>query len=238
MDIAFGKVLNAGQMCIAPDYALVPKQKVQSFLGALQIAVNKYYPEGTGSACNYTSVVNDRHYKRLSGYLEEARTKGVQVVALSSEGEESEDGGRKIAPVALVDPPESLKIMHEEIFGPVLIIKPYDELDDAIKYINNRPRPLALYLFTKSRSNIEKVLSRTTCGGVTINDTIMHHAAEDLPFGGVGPSGMGHYHGREGFDTFSKLKPVFERLGPRTDRLLRPPFNVIHDFLMGILISR
>jgi len=238
IDIAFGKVLNAGQMCISPDYALVPKQKLQLFLGALQTAVNKYYPEGTSSTCDYTSVVNDKHYKRLRGYLEEARTKGAQIVPLSSAGDESENGGRKIAPVAVVDPPESLKLMHDEIFGPVLIVKPYDELDDAIKYINDRPRPLALYLFTKSRNYIERVLSRTISGGVTINDTIMHHAVEDLPFGGVGASGMGSYHGREGFDTFSKLKPVFERLCPRTDRLLRPPFNVIHDFLMGILICR
>src|SRR5262249_48364739 len=116
-------------------------------------------------------------------------------------------------------------------------IKPYDQLDDAIKFINDRPRPLALYLFTKSKHYIDKVLHRTVSGGVAINDTIMHFAVEDLPFGGVGQSGIGHYHGREGFYTFSKMKPVFERTGPRTDRILRPPFKQMHDFLMNMLLK-
>ena len=155
---------------------------------------------------------------------------------LSSAGSQSDKGASKMSPVAIVDPPEDLKVMQEEIFGPILLIKPYDRLEDAIKYINDRPRPLALYLFTKSKRVINKVLTSTISGGVSINDTIMHNAVDDLPFGGVGPSGFGHYHGREGFNTFSKLKPVFERSGPRTDRFLRPPFKQIHDFLLTVLL--
>jgi acyl-CoA reductase-like NAD-dependent aldehyde dehydrogenase len=237
IDIAFGKVLNAGQICISPDYALVQQEKVTPFLNALQGAVNKYYPDGAKATTDYTSVVNERHYQRLSGYLEEARTRGVQIIALSSAGIQGKNDGRKMAPVAIVDPPEDMKVMHDEIFGPILLIKPYDRLEDAIKYVNDRPRPLALYLFTKSKRVINKVLTGTISGGVTINDTIMHNAIDDLPFGGVGPSGFGHYHGREGFNTFSKLKPVFERSGPRTDRFLRPPFKQIHDFLLTVLLK-
>jgi len=182
-------------------------------------------------------VVSDRHHQRLTGYLDEARTRGVQIIALSSAGAQTDNGGRKLAPVAIVDPPEDLKVMQEEIFGPILLVKPYEQIEDAIKYINDRPRPLALYLFTKSKRYIDKVLSHTVTGGVTINDTIMHNAIDDLPFGGVGPSGFGHYHGREGFNTFSKMKPVFERTGPRTDRFLRPPFKQIHDFLLSALLK-
>jgi coniferyl-aldehyde dehydrogenase len=236
-DIAFGKVLNAGQICISPDYALVPREKMTPFLNALQAAVNKYYPDGAKATDDYTSVVSDRHHQRLTGYLEEARTRGVQIIALSSAGTQGDNGGRKLSPVAIVDPPEDLKVMQEEIFGPILLVKPYDQIDDAIKYINNRPRPLALYLFTKSKRVMDRVLSRTISGGVSINDTIMHNAVDDLPFGGVGPSGFGHYHGREGFNTFSKMKPIFERTGPRTDRFLRPPFKQIHDFLLTVLLK-
>ncbi len=236
-DIAFGKVLNAGQICISPDYALVPREKLIPFIEALQAAVKRYYPAGAQETCDYSSVVNGRHYQRLSAYIEEARHRGVQVISLSAEEAPKGAGGNKMAPMAIVDPPEDLKAMQDEIFGPILLVKPYDDLDEAINYINARPRPLALYLFAKSKKLIEKVLSCTISGGVSINDTIMHNAVEDLPFGGVGASGIGHYHGRDGFDTFSKLKPIFERTGPRADRFLRPPFGAIHEFLMNLLIS-
>ncbi len=235
-DIAFGKTLNAGQICIAPDYAFVPRAKMTAFVEAMQKAVNSYYPEGSQGTTDYTSVVNDRQHQRLTDYIEEAKTKGVQVVPLSTAGSGAPDVGKKMSPVAIVDPPEDIKAMQEEIFGPILLIKPYDQLDDAINYINDHPRPLALYLFAKSRGLIDKVLQRTISGGVSINDTIMHNAVEDLPFGGVGASGIGAYHGREGFDTFSQLKPVFERMAPRTDRMLRPPFKQMHEFIMGALI--
>lgn len=234
IDIAFGKVLNAGQICIAPDYALVPRAKMTPFLNALKKAVNGYIPAESISKDGYTSVVNERHHNRLTSYLNEARQKNVQIVPLAAEITE---GGNKISPVAIVDPPEDLAIMREEIFGPILLVKPYDELEDAIKYVNSRPRPLAIYLFAKSKRLISTLLKRTISGGVSVNDVIMHNVIEDLPFGGVGASGIGHYHGQEGFDTFSKLRPVFERIGPRADRFLRHPFKQLHDFLLGILIN-
>jgi coniferyl-aldehyde dehydrogenase len=234
IDIAFGKVLNAGQICIAPDYAFVPRAKVTPFVNALKKAVDGYIPADCISKDGYTSVVNERHHKRLSAYIDEAREKNVQIIPLASE---ITSEGNKISPVAIVDPPEDLAIMKDEIFGPILVIKPYDELDDAIKYINAHPRPLALYLFAKSRSLIDSLLKRTISGGVSVNDVIMHNVVEDLPFGGVGASGIGHYHGREGFDTFSKLRPVFERTGARADRFLRHPFKRLHDILLGFLIS-
>jgi acyl-CoA reductase-like NAD-dependent aldehyde dehydrogenase len=235
IDIAFGKVLNAGQICIAPDYALVPRAKMTPFLNALKKSVDGYIPAESIAKDGYTSVVNERHHKRLSAYIDEARQKNVQIIPLAAEI--TAEGGNKLSPVAIVDPPEDLAIMKEEIFGPILLVKPYDELDEAIKYINARPRPLALYLFAKSKSLIESILKRTISGGVSVNDVIMHNVVEDLPFGGVGASGIGHYHGREGFDTFSKLRPVFERTGPRTDRFLRHPFKQLHEFLLGILIN-
>ena len=145
-------------------------------------------------------------------------------------------GARSLAPVILVDPPEDIQAMREEIFGPILPVKTYRNLDEAIAYVNARPRPLALYLFTRSGRIIDRVLKETVSGGVSINDTLLHIANDDLPFGGVGPSGMGHYHGREGFDTFSKLKPVFRRRWLGIARLLRPPHSRLHEWMRRILI--
>ncbi|HYL77092.1 MAG TPA: coniferyl aldehyde dehydrogenase, partial [Bryobacteraceae bacterium] len=184
-DIAYGKLLNAGQTCIAPDYVLVPEAIRERFIDALRKAVARYYPDG-----QYTSIINEKHFARLRGYLDEARARGVEAVTLGA------GGGRRIAPTVLIDPPEDLAVMRDEIFGPILPLKTYHTIDEAIAYVNDRPRALALYLFARDRRVIDRVLTRTVAGGVCINDTLLHIAAEDLPFGGVGPSGMGHYHGR------------------------------------------
>ena len=232
LDIAYGKLLNAGQTCIAPDYVLVERSQRDRFIDALRQAVERYWP-GAAQNPEYTSVVNDRHTARLRGYVEEARDRGVQVVTIGP----AVGTSRRMAPMMVIDPPDDLALMREEIFGPVLPIKPYDSVDGAIEYINNHDRPLALYLFTKSRATREAVLKRTVSGAACINDTIVYIAAEDLPFGGCGASGFGHYHGQEGFDTFSKLKPVFHRPIAGLNRLTRPPYGRVHALLKRILIG-
>src|SRR5580704_8502919 len=222
-DIVYGKLLNSGQTCIAPDYVLVPFASLRPFVEGLRKAVERYYPDA-----QYTSIINGKHQQRLLGYLEEASARGVETITLSAT--------RGLAPTILINPPDDLKVMRDEIFGPILPLKTYDTIDQAITYVNQHERPLALYLFTRSQSTIDSVLTRTISGGVCINDTLLHIAAEDLPFGGVGASGMGHYHGQEGFDTFSKLKPVFRRRWLGLGRMLRPPHSRLHDWMRKILI--
>ncbi|HEV8043297.1 MAG TPA: coniferyl aldehyde dehydrogenase [Bryobacteraceae bacterium] len=222
-DIVFGKLLNSGQTCIAPDYVLVADSALRPFVDALRGAVERYYPDA-----KYTSIINGKQYQRLHGYLEEAASRGVETITLGAE--------RGLAPTILINPPDDLKVMREEIFGPILPLKTYGTIGEAIAYVNQHERPLALYLFTRSRQTINSVLTRTISGGVCINDTLLHIAAEDLPFGGVGASGMGHYHGQEGFDTFSQLKPVFHRRWLGLGRMLRPPHTRLHDWMARILI--
>jgi len=232
-DIAFGRFLNAGQTCIAPDYALVPRERLEAFVDSVRAQVERYWPQAARNP-QYTAVINERHLARLRGYVEEARARGVQVVTI---GPEAEPGSRRMAPTLILDPPDDLAVMREEIFGPVLPVKAYGEFEEAIAYVNGRDRPLALYLFTKSGRTADTVLARTVSGAACVNDTLMHIAAEDLPFGGIGASGMGHYHGQDGFDTFSKLKPVFRRRWPGLSRLLRPPYGRMHDLLKRMLIG-
>jgi len=230
-DIVYGKLLNAGQTCIAPDYVLVPREQSGAFVHACREAARRYYPAETASP-DYTAVIHDRHVSRLRAYVEEAQGRGVEVVPLFS----SPASGRKLPPVLLLDPPADLAVMREEIFGPVLPVIPYTDLEEAIAYINQRPRPLALYLFTHKGRVMDDVLKRTVSGGVSVNDTLMHVGVEDLPFGGIGPSGMGQYHGRAGFETFSKLKPVFHRSWQGASAPIRPPTRKIHELLRKILI--
>jgi coniferyl-aldehyde dehydrogenase len=226
-DIVYGKLLNAGQTCIAPDYALVPEALLRPFVQALCKAVERYYP-----GAQYTSIINDKHYQRLQGYLEEARARGVETITVGG----PPGGERGFAPTILINPPQDLKVMREEIFGPILPLQTYRGIEEAIRYVNQHERPLALYLFARDRRTIDRVLTQTISGGVCVNDTLLHIAVEDLPFGGVGPSGMGHYHGQEGFDTFSKLKPVFRRRWLGLGRMLRPPHTRLHDWMRRILI--
>jgi acyl-CoA reductase-like NAD-dependent aldehyde dehydrogenase len=217
-DIAYGKFTNAGQTCVAPDYVLVPRGDLQPFLTALEQRVAGYFP-------TLSSVFGDRGKSRAAALLNEARAAGVEVRSLGS------------GATAVIDPPDRLGVMQEEIFAPILPVIPYDGLDQALERVRGQARPLAFYLFGKDRGVIERSLLSTLSGGVVINDTLIHVAIEDLPFGGIGPSGMGRYHGREGFDAFSHLRAVFERTGPRLDRLIRPPLRGLHERLARLLIG-
>jgi len=230
--IVFGKLLNAGQTCIAPDYALVPANRLEEFVGRLQTEIGKQYPRATENS-DYTDIINEKQRSRLEQYLQEAHAAGTRVITI---GAAPSGQDRKIAPTLVIDPPDYLRLMQEEIFGPILPVKPYGSLDEALAYINARPRPLALYLYTRSSSVIDEVLKRTISGGVSINDTLVHIAVEDLPFGGAGASGLGHYHGQAGFDTFSKLKSVFHRCGFALSAALHPPYGKLHDLTMRFLI--
>jgi coniferyl-aldehyde dehydrogenase len=218
-----GKLLNAGQTCIAPDYALVPRGQVSAFVEAAKRQAQGMYPKGLGDT-DYCSIVNARQYQRLAGYVAQARGAGAAIVPLFG-GAEHDDATHRLAPAIMVDPAPELDIMREEIFGPLLPVIPYDDLRDAIGFINAHPRPLALYWFDKDAKRAESVLKNTHAGGVCFNETLMHVAQEDLPFGGVGASGMGHYHGRWGFDTFSKLTPVFRQSRFNGMKLFLPPYK-------------
>ena len=218
-----GKLLNAGQTCVAPDYVLVQRGEVAAFVAAARRQAHAMHPAGLADP-DYCSIINERHYQRLAGYIAQARSAGVEVVPLF-EGRERIDTAHRLAPVLLIDPPADMAAMQAEIFGPLLPVVPYDDIRHAVTLINARPRPLALYWFDQDDARIRWALENTHAGGICINDTLLHVAQEDLPFGGVGPSGMGHYHGRWGFDTFSKLTPVFRQSRFNGMTLFLPPYR-------------
>ncbi|MEO1100276.1 MAG: coniferyl aldehyde dehydrogenase [Pseudomonadota bacterium] len=224
--IMAGKTLNAGQICLAPDYAFVPKEKTKDFVQAATSAVEKMFPEGLKDNDDYTSVVNQRHYDRLQGYLDEARSKGAEIVEINPKDENfSQQPHHKMPPTLVIDPSDDLSVMQDEIFGPILPVKSYADTRDAVGYINANARPLGLYYFGEDAAEKDMVLNNTTSGGVTVNDVVMHVAQEDLPFGGVGPSGMGAYHGREGFYEFSHRKAVYTQTGSELLAMMRPPYG-------------
>ncbi len=224
--IMAGKTMNAGQICLAPDYAFVPEDKMQDFVAAAQGAVAKMFPAGLKDNDDYTSVVNQRHYERLQSYLADARDKGAEVIEINPAGDNfSQQPHHKIAPHIVIDPSEDTKVMQDEIFGPILPIKPYTDSKDAVAYINARPRPLGLYYFGDDASERDYVLEHTVSGGVTVNDVVFHVAQEDLPFGGSGPSGMGAYHGHDGFLEFSHKRAVYTQTGSELLAMMRPPYG-------------
>ncbi len=235
--IMYGKCFNAGQTCIAPDYALVPRPLVDRFVDECKAAVAKMLPT-LKSNTDYTAIVNPHHYKRLAGYLDEAKKKDAKVIEVNPAKEELPIEEHKLAPTLVVDPPNDLALMQEEIFGPILPIVPYDKLEDAIAFVNERPRPLALYFFGYDDDATAKVIATTISGGVGVNETLMHFAQDDLPFGGVGPSGIGHYHAKEGFDTFTKKKPIFYQARVNGTGLLRPPYGKTVDLAMRFLLGK
>jgi coniferyl-aldehyde dehydrogenase len=234
--IVAGKLLNAGQTCIAPDYVFVPRRKRQLFVDLAGKSVAKMYPTLAGNP-DYTSIVADRHYERIQALIADANQRGFQVVPLNPKGE-ALSNQRKIAPTLVLDPDDNAKIMQEEIFGPALPVKSYDDLNEVIDYVNSHDRPLALYMFSNDQQQIDRVLSRTTSGGVTVNDTLYHVAAEDLPFGGVGPSGTGAYHGWEGFRTFSHAKGAFYQSKWNAASMLRPPYGAKLERLLKFMMGR
>jgi coniferyl-aldehyde dehydrogenase len=231
--IMHGKCLNAGQTCIAPDYVLLPEERLADFAKAAREAVVRLYPR-IGDNPDYSSVVNERHRARLQSWLDEARARGASVEEINPAGESLEHS-TKLAPHLVIGAPEDTHVMRDEIFGPILPLVAYRDAEEAIAYVNARPRPLALYVFDQDRAFIDAVIHRTVSGGVTVNETILHIAQEELPFGGVGPSGMGEYHGRAGFDAFSKTKAVFHQSRLNGMALFRPPYGERFTALMRFL---
>ncbi|HEY1561206.1 MAG TPA: coniferyl aldehyde dehydrogenase [Caulobacteraceae bacterium] len=233
-----GKTMNAGQICLAPDYVLAPADRVPEFVAEAKAAVQGMFPTIKDNP-DYTAVISQKHFDRISGYVEEARTQGCEVIEIKPDDEDlSQQEHRRIAPTIILDPPDDLKVMREEIFGPVLPVKSYKSMADALAYVNTHDRPLGLYYFGDDSAERQKVLNETTSGGVTVNDVIFHVAQEDLPFGGVGPSGMGAYHGHDGFKEFSHRKAVYTQLRKDLPQLkaLRPPYGkAIRDFLGGAI---
>jgi len=235
--VVSGKLINAGQTCIAPDYVLLPQARREEFIDLVGKAVKKFYPS-LKSNPDYTSIINERHFARLRRYLDEAKAKGARIIELNPGREELAPQDRKLAPTLVVEPDEDLSLMREEIFGPVLPIKSYGRIEEAIDFVNRRPRPLALYYFGINEAARDEVLRRTISGGVSVNDTLMHILVEDLPFGGVGASGIGAYHGETGFQTFSHRKGVFLQSRHNAAGLLRPPFGWVSKFMLKFLMSR
>ncbi len=229
--LVWGKLLNSGQTCVAPDYALVPRGRVAEFLSAVKAEVGRQYP-GLPANPDYTSIISVRHFSRLIRLVEEARDTGAEAVEL---GGSHDPERRMFSPVALIGAPDETAVMCEEIFGPILPIVPYDTLDQAIAYINQRDRPLALYWFGEDKAAQERVLTGTIAGGVTVNDTILHLAQDDLPFGGVGASGYGAYHGEAGFLALSKEKPVLKQSAISGVKLLYPPYGRLADWMLKLL---
>lgn len=227
--IAAGKLLNAGQTCIAPDYVLLHERDRDAFVQALRDYVQRHYPNLRESP-DYTSIVNDRQYARLQGLTEEAARRGAEVVTLP-DAAAHDAAARVFAPTVVLGAPEDSRLLQEEIFGPILPIVTVESVDAAIAYVNARPRPLALYHFDHDRSRTRQVLENCVAGGISVNDCIFHNAQSELPFGGVGPSGMGHYHGHHGFLTFSKQLPVFRQTRWSSLALLRPPYGGLAAFI-------
>lgn len=220
--IATGKWFNGGQTCIAPDYVLVPAGKRDALVRALRNEVQARYGAKLENAGDYTRIINDGQYARLQGYLDDAATRGIAIDTLAGDADPAQ---RLLPPMVVLDPGDDAAIMQHEIFGPLLPVKSYQSLDEAIAYVNAHDRPLALYPFSHERSRIEKILRDTLSGGVSVNDTLFHFAITGLPFGGVGPSGMGAYHGRAGFDAMSKQLPVFWQSRRSGGDLLKPPYS-------------
>lgn len=218
--LTFSKFLNAGQTCIAPDYALVPKAIQAKFVDAMKAAIIKQYPTIEGNA-DYNGIISERHADRQRSLIEDARAKGGTIIEVGSASAK----GRFVAPTLILGATPDMAVLQEEIFGPIFPIVTADTLDEAIAFIHERDRPLALYWFGNDRAQQKKVLAQTISGGVSINDAMVHYLQEDLPFGGVGASGMGHYHGEYGFKTFSKEKPVFFQSRFSGASMVYPPFT-------------
>ena len=231
----FGKSLNAGQICVAPDYVLLPRGQEQAFIEAYQAHFRRLYPKGLDSP-DYGSIINGAQYERLTAWLAEAKQAGAQVHPCASPARD--DGARRLVPHLLTEVPGHCQLMQQEIFGPLLPLVPYDSIEEAIAYVAARPRPLALYLMSLDPALQHRLIRETHAGGMAINECLFQVAADDAPFGGIGPSGMGHYHGHEGFLTFSKAKTVLRRGRFSTGSLIHPPYRRWYQRLMMALFLR
>ena len=234
--IVFGKAFNAGQTCVAPDYILCPESRVQHFVDRFQHFFAKMYPTLKHND-DFTSIINDRQHQRLQSYLDDAKAKGATVIECNHSDEDMENGTRKMPIYLVLDATEDMLVMKDEIFGPILPIVPTKSIDDALDFINDRPSPLALYYFGSDKKEQQHVLDQVRAGGVCINDTLSHFAQDDLHFGGVGESGMGAYHGEQGFLTFSHAKSVFSKQLFNSTKYAYPPYGgAIHKMIFGIFL--
>ena len=231
----FGKSLNAGQICVAPDYVLLPRGQEQGFIEAYQTHFRRLYPKGLDSP-DYGSIINAAQYERLTAWLAEAKQAGAQAHPCASPARD--DGARRLVPHLLTEVPGHCQLMQQEIFGPLLPLVPYDSIEEAIAYVAARPRPLALYLMSLDETLQSRLIRETHAGGMAINECLFQVAADDAPFGGIGPSGMGHYHGHEGFLTFSKAKTVLRRGRFSAGTLIHPPYRRWYQRLMMALFLR
>jgi len=230
--ILFAKLLNAGQICTTVDHAWLPPRRIDAFVELARAIVPRRYPRI--DSADYTSIIDERSFDRLVHALDDARQRGARLVQLVP-GPAHDRATRKIAPHIVLDAPDDCLLMQREIFGPILPLRAYESLDVLMARINAGPRPLAVYPFSNDKAQVQKVLDHVMSGGVSVNDAVMHVGQHDLPFGGVGDSGMGHYHGREGFDTFSKLRPVFYQARWSSLKLLMPPYGKFADRMLGML---
>jgi coniferyl-aldehyde dehydrogenase len=222
--ILFAKLMNAGQTCIAPDYIFVPENRIDLFIQTARTVIRQLYPDIASS--DYTTIIDQQAVARLMDTLSDAREKGGQVIPLL-DGPDTILDQKKISPVIVTETTPAMRIMQEEIFGPILPVLPYTSVKNVIRYINEHPRPLALYVFTHDRQMADQIISHTRSGGVAVNDCALHAVQHDLPFGGIGNSGMGHYHGFEGFMEFSKLRPVFHQAPLSSTAALTPPYGTV-----------
>jgi coniferyl-aldehyde dehydrogenase len=229
--IAAGKCFNAGQTCVAPDYVLVPRAQRDEFVRAYLACVRKRYPSLAANP-DYTAVVNHRQANRLREWIDDARDRGVTVMQYRPDSETPPPGVEVIPPTVLLDPPDEALVMQGEIFGPLLPVKSYDSHDEAMAYINGRDRPLAFYPFDRDRRRLQRTLDTVVAGGVCVNDCLIQFGQHELPVGGVGPSGMGQYHGRDGFLAFSKMMPVLYQARLNGMFVLDPPFGKLADFVV------
>ncbi|MAE04629.1 MAG: coniferyl aldehyde dehydrogenase [Porticoccaceae bacterium] len=226
-NIMAGKTMNAGQICLSPDYVYLPEESRDEFVEHARACIARMFPTIKDNP-DYTSIVNAHHFERLQGYIEDASAKGAKLVELNPAAEDfSQQEHRRIPPTLALDPSEDMQLMQDEIFGPILPVKQYNDLSEALDHVNSKDRPLGLYYFGADKAEETRVLTQTTSGGVTVNDVIMHVGQEDLPFGGVGPSGMGSYHGHDGFKNFSHSKSIFttSKVISKLAATMRPPYK-------------
>jgi coniferyl-aldehyde dehydrogenase len=234
--IAFGKAFNVGQTCVAPDYVLCPSDRIEEFVEHFQASVATMYPTLKDNK-DYTSVIDERQKTRLAGYLEDAKQKGAKIIEVNPANEDMSKDTRKMSIQLVLNPTDKMKVMQDEIFGPILNVIAYDQIDDAIKFITDRPHPLAMYYFGYDKAAQDYVIQNTHAGGMCINDVLIHVAQDDMPFGGVGDSGMGHYHGEEGFRTFSNAKGVYAKQRFNAGKVIYAPHaTLLHKIIYSLFV--
>ena len=238
--IMFGKTLNAGQICLAPDYVMVHKDKKEEFINEAKNTIEGFFPDIKNND-DYTSIINEKHFDRINHLLDDAKEKGAHVEQINPSNEDfSQQEFYKIPPTIVTNTNDDMKIMSEEIFGPLLPVVEYDDIKEAITTVNAKDRPLGLYYFGTDKSEEAKILNNTSSGGVTINNVVGHIQQADLPFGGVGPSGMGRYHAYDGFKNFSNPRAFYKDVGFKLDKLfegIRPPYKEGFEKLVKTLLK-